>query len=111
MVDATLEVVQFFCQWQRCDDGWNAAKKAGQRTSVRIEIHKYKIFPGIHVNGHQAVRRALEIAHAVEFDHPFQRAVDPVGPTVIRATKLFRATLCFRDHRRGMMTAYVVESA
>src|ERR1700732_3500061 len=83
-VDAAIEVVQFFCQLQWRDDGWNASKKIGQRTSVRIEIHKYKILPGVHLYGHQAVSRTVEIADAVELNHPFQRTVDPISPPVIR---------------------------
>src|SRR3979490_1714553 len=92
-VDAAIEVAQLFCQLQRCDEAWNAAKKAGQRTSVRIEIHKYKILPSIHAKGDQPARSALEITHAVELNRAFQHAVDPVRPSVRGATKLFCATL------------------
>src|SRR5882672_10897233 len=55
--------------------------------------------------------RAVEIADAFKLDHAFQRAVDSVGPAVIRAAELLSAALRFGDHRGGMMPADVVKRA
>src|SRR5207245_7377212 len=92
-------------------DAWNRAEKILQRQGLSVQVHEDEVLPGVHLHRNQAVFRAVEIADAFKFDHAFQRAVDSVGPAVIRAAKLLRAALRFGDYSGGMMPADVVEGA
>jgi hypothetical protein len=82
-----------------------------ERRGLAIEIHENKVLPGVHSHRHQPIFRAIEVTHAFELHHSFERAVVPVRPAVIGAAELFRAALRFRHDRRGMVPAHVVKPA
>src|ERR1700719_101065 len=82
-----------------------------QRGSVAVEVHENEILPGIYANGHKAVVGAIEIADAVELHHAFERAIDSVSPSMVRAAKLLGAALRLGDDGRSVVPANIVESA
>lgn len=70
-VDAAIEEVQFFGEFQRRDEYGNFAEKFCQRRGLAIEIDENKIFPGVDAHGNESVIGAIEIADALEFHHSF----------------------------------------
>ena len=63
------------------------------------------------VERHEAVRGALEITHIGKIRGSLERAVEGVGPAVIRTPELPGGTGAIRHDRRRMMTADVEEAA
>src|SRR5215469_3658768 len=82
IVSAAIEVMQLV-DAERSDARHDAAKEFMQRGRVRIEIDKDETLPGFNPDRQQAVVRALEVLHALEFRHAFQRSVEAVFPAVI----------------------------
>jgi len=110
-VDAAVEIFHFFGELQRGDDFRNPAEKILQRRGAPVQIHEHKILPGVHLDGNEAIFRAVEIADAFKLDHTFESAIDSVGPAVVGAAELFRAALRLGDDGGGVMAADIVESA
>src|SRR5579864_2280923 len=52
---------------------------------------------------------AIEVLHSVELRHALQRTVETIIPTVIGTMQDGSLAARFRNHRSGMVTAYVVE--
>ncbi len=110
-VNAAVEVFQSLAKMQRRHQFRSLPKKFQQRCREPIQVDENKILPRVHLYRHEPIFRPIEIAHALEFHHPFQRPIVPISPPVIRAPKLLRAALRLRHHRRRMMPANVVERA
>src|SRR6266480_3596905 len=111
VIHTAIEVPQLLVQLQRRRQVWYSAEKIAQGNTPPIQVYKNKVFPDVHPNRHKSIRRTIEIAYAVKFHDAFERAVDPVGPAVVRASELLRATRGFGHDRRGMVPADIVESA
>jgi hypothetical protein len=103
--------VELFGEVQRGDEFRNFTEKFAEWRGVAIQIDEDEILPGVHAHGDEAVVGAFKIADALKFNHAFQSAVVAIGPAVIRTTKIFRATVRFRDHGRGMVAADIVKGA
>ncbi len=110
-VNPPVEILQLLGELQRRHNCRNRAKKIAHRRRPAIQVHKHKILPSVHLHGHQPVFRAIEIAHALELHHAFQRTIVSISPPVIRTPELFRAAFRLRDHGRRMVPANVVKGA
>src|SRR5437867_192601 len=110
-IDAAVEVFQFFLQLQRRDQLRNLSEEFQERDGASVQIDENKILPGVHLDRHESVFRAIEIADALELHHAFERAIVAVRPAVVRATKLLCGALRFGDHSGGMMPADIVKGA
>ena len=49
-----------------------------------VKVDENKTFPRFHANWNQAVLCAIEILHAFELRHSFQRSIEAIVPAVIR---------------------------
>src|ERR1700688_5263868 len=76
---------------------------------MSIQVYENKILPAFDAHWHQAILRAVKIANPFKFHHALQRAVISVGPSVIGAPKLFRATRNLGHHGGRMMPAHVIK--
>jgi len=110
-IGAAIEVSELLRELQWGNEFRDGGEELAQRRGLRIEIDEDEIFPGVDVDRHETILRAVEIADTVEFDHAFQGSVDAVGPAMIGAAKLFGAAVGFWDDGGGVMAADVVEGA
>ena len=76
---------------------------------MRIEVDEYELLPNIHFHGNQSILFAVEVFHAFEFGHAFQRTVQPVIPPVIRTVKNRSQSARFGYDGCRMMPADVVK--
>src|ERR1700722_7006903 len=88
-----------------------SAEEFLQRRSLRIEIHEHETLPGFNADGDQTILSAVEIFHAVEFRHAFERSVESVFPAVVRALQYRGLTASLRDYCGGVVPADVIEGA
>ena len=80
-------------------------RKSCSDAAVRVEIHEDQCLPGIHLHRDQAVVFAFKILHTIELGHAFERAVESVVPSVIRAMQDGRLSARFGDDRSCVMPA------
>ena len=76
-----------------------------------VEVHENETLPSFDANGEQAVLRAVEILHAVELGHAFERAIEAVIPAMIRTMQHGSLSAGLSDNGGGVVTADVVEGA
>ena len=74
-------------------------------------MNEDKVLPGLDAHREQAVFCAVEIAHAFEFHHAFQRAIGAVGPTMIRTAEALGGAGGLGHNCGGMMAAHIEKSA
>ena len=110
-VDAAIEVVDLFGELQGSSECGDSAEEFEEGRGLAIEIDEQEVFPDVEAHGNEAVIGAVEIADALEFDHALEGAIVAVGPAVVGAAKLFRATFFLWNDGGGVMPADVVEGA
>src|SRR5262245_2234865 len=87
------------------------AKKALERRSLTIELHKNPVLPDSRLDRRQTIRRAIEAADAGEIRGPAKGPFERVGPAVIRTTKIAGLSSGRGHDGGGMVTAYIEEAA
>ena len=110
-VNAAVKIFQFLGEPQRRDKSRNRPEKIPQRRRAPIQVHKYKILPGIDLHGDEAIVLAFEILYAVEFGHAFERTIEAVVPSVIRTMQDGGLSAGLGHDGCRVMTAHVVEGA
>src|SRR5208282_927826 len=82
VITMTRKVVQLTqSQWSDAID--QSAQKLCQRGRIRIQIHKYKLLPHIHLHRNQPIVLAFEVLHPIELRHPLKGSIQSVIPSVI----------------------------
>ena len=76
-----------------------------------IQVDEYEAFPGFDSNGDEAILRTIEILHAFEFGHTFERTIEAIIPAVIGTMQNRGLTARLGYHRSGVMAANVEEGA
>ena len=91
-VPAPLHPVQI-SETELLDLGGQAvAEKRRQRPARPANPDKHPLLPGAHVDWHETVRSAIEVAHSSEIGRACEPALERVGPSVIRAAEDFEPT-------------------
>ena len=81
------------------------------RRAFGCDAHEHPVLPGARRHRDEAVRRRIEVAHVLEGRRCLERALERVGPAVIRAGEPLHAARGLGHDRRGVVPADVEESA
>src|SRR5208283_6249778 len=92
------KVVQL-TQPERSHALWQSPEKLRQRSSFRIQIHKNKLFPSLHLRRDEPVVLTFEVLDSIELRHPLKRPIQPVIPSVIWTMQDRSLPARLRHHR------------
>ncbi len=87
------------------------AQELLERGALGRDPHEHPVLPRRGRHRHEPVPGRVEVPHALEGGRRLERALERVGPAVVRAAQTLQAACGPGDHRGGVVAADVEEAA